>query len=106
MTAARDPLRRIIGQVMRNAVGAIVAVAAILTTLVSTPLARADDDSYINAVGPSTGFSREQLLHHGENICSLLRSGRQSVQDMRGWVLYFLVDPAQHELCPDTLGTP
>lgn len=95
--------RRIVWRVTRNAIAVIAATSAALAMLTPTRLARADDDSYINAVMNivgQTNFTRQELLNRGNDICTGLRNGKQF--DSR-WVLYYLVAPAQHELCPDTL---
>lgn len=81
--------------------------AALFAILAFAPAAHADDDSFLAAArfGVSPLVSNEQTVALGHQACSMMRAGTtaehlKNINAANGPV----VDAAQHELCPDTLG--
>jgi hypothetical protein len=92
---------------------ALVAAAAVASVLVGAAPARADNDSYLqylrdhnfSSIMVDLNSNPSVQLSTGYETCDQLRHGIEPTILSTRWGGYpLIVDAAQHELCPDTLG--
>ncbi|HET9875364.1 MAG TPA: DUF732 domain-containing protein [Mycobacterium sp.] len=98
---------------MRQHLRLLAIVTLAIAAITAAGSAHADDDSFIRAID-ATGipYIRNGVLSSGYEICLKLRAGATpdvamgslQVLGIPGLYSHALLDAAQHELCPDTLG--
>ena len=91
-----------------------VLSAAIAAALMgAVPAAHADGDSYIRYLNDHgifvPGINDAVRISRGAKVCTDLHNGMTPQQEIdANPIVYFdlrgVIDAAQHELCPDTLG--
>jgi len=88
-------------------VRSFVAVLIATAGLVLAGPAHADDTSYLERVGPGP-YGAPAQLGLGRYVCDQLHGGTpvEAVHGPTPWTPTSpeVIDAAQHELCPDTLG--
>jgi hypothetical protein len=88
-------------------------VATLMTTLAVAAPAHADGDSYIRYLNDHgtfvPGINDAVRISRGVKVCIDIHNGMTAQQEVdANPIVYFdlrgVIDAAQHELCPDTLG--
>jgi Protein of unknown function (DUF732) len=87
----------------------VVAASLVPLAIGASGNAHADEQSYLAALGPQL-LPATSLLAIGRMACDKLHYEGATPESLPmswgliGWTTPQMVDAAQHELCPDTLG--
>lgn len=90
----------------------LLGAAAIAIAVATAAPARADDQSFLADLrdhGVPIITSPAQMIGGGYTVCAEMRNGMSPEIGAQQWGVLngwgpVIVDAAQHELCPDTLG--